>query len=1302
MDTEAGGLRGIRWRLSYRTSTLRPDNRPVDILHDFYIPALQRSVHYDRVAGYFRSTSLAAASQGFSTFVGRRGQMRLIVGADLDPDDVHAILQGDEARLTTLLNAELEQTDHWPEGVRHGVELLAWMVAHGHLEVQVAFRVHTGTGEPLAVDSLADGYVHMKWAIFTDAQGDRLYASGSLNESRTALSLNAENIDVHCDWQGEDARRRVEEAAQEFEILWQNQHPAFRVLTLPEAVRQRLISLAARVTQPTEIDGSSAAPCTVPPPSAVERLRFALLRDGPQLPGGRYVGLETAPITPWPHQTIVARRLIATWPYSYLLCDEVGLGKTIEAGLAIRSLYLSGLAKRVLICAPASLTRQWQREMASKFFLPFGRALSGSPARHEYLLPVSEERPSPSVYSPDLVIVSTGLVERRDRRSDLERMPAVDVALVDEAHYARRKNPTAGSRAAPEYGYLYTAIQESLRPRSRSLWLATATPMQLDAVEVADLLALTRRVGAFQDDPSLMQAYYEILGRLTGGRSPSASAWEFLRRAVMAVETDDPALWSFLQGTVIDGRIRLTVNRWLEHDRPPRPADLPGVRRLLFAASPLSRVMLRHKRPLLEIYREYGQLQGNLAHRHLLPLPRIVFTAQERQAYEQLEAYCRGLAAQMARHGTPQSRSAMGFLLSFLRLRFASSLFAIRETVRRRLERVEATLAGVMLTNTPENDAERLTEVLDEDEDDRDVAIALLKNRTPEDLQWEALQLRGLRRTLGDLSGPASKMTELLRILEQRRIRDTGRFQQTVIFTRFYDTLCDLVNRLQRAAPEALIGTYSGQGGQYWDEVARHMIGVERDEIKHRFLRGEIDILICTDAAAEGLNLQSADLLVNFDLPWNPMKVEQRIGRIDRIGQRHRDIHVLNLCYADSAEEIVYGRLLARLHDAGIIVGTQQMSLLPVTPDEFAKLADKTLSAETLQRQAMERAHEARQRTDSMEMSPEELYQIYERLAEQANQTPAPVDLEAIWQTLRNSIYLQQLGCRGYGEAHEQVMTLTNIPRVVDGTAMTASRTTFDVGLPTFEGRLHFATYGDPAFEAVLQHIEAFPLPECVQRLEVGVPEIPVTVVGYAVAERNSEDQPCYRLVTTWHDLATLQLDVSRSLSEAEVEPLRQRLSARARQEFAITQAVPWIEALNERAGHSQLLLGYLVAHGLLQSRLQTGAAEALFWREMQALEAICQGRDSLRVRHIPTTLGRRLAGLLFDLDLPSIGGEGYIDAPQPLLHAFIEAVCRVANGLKRRRADLATAEVISRLEREIDRLGSQLSGDTSGVYSRS
>jgi hypothetical protein len=1286
MSAEANGLRCVPWQLSYRTSTLRPDGRPVDILHDFYIPALQHSVRYDRVAGYFRSTSLAAASQGFSALVGRQGQMRLIVGADLDPDDVRAILHGSEERLAARLNGELEGAAAWPEGVRHGVELLAWMVAHGSLEVRVAFRVHLATGEPLAVDSLQDGYVHMKWAVFTDAQGNRLYTAGSLNESRTALSLNAENLDVHCDWQGERDRQRVKEAAQEFEVLWQNGHPALRVLTLPEAVRQRLISLISDVTHPTEIDGSSAAPRQVSPPSALERLCFALLRDGPKLPGGRYVGMETAPITPWPHQAVVARRLIATWPYSYLLCDEVGLGKTIEAGLAIRSLYLSGLVQRVLICAPASLTMQWQREMASKFLLPFGRALGGAPARHAYLFPGEEERSASSVYAPDLAIVSTGLIERRERRAELDRMPPVDIALVDEAHYARRKNPTAGSQAPPEYGYLYLAIAEALRPKARSLWLAAATPMQLDAVEAADLLALTRRVGAFQYDPRLMQVYYETLSGLTSNRPLRMSEWAFLRRAVLAVEAEDPSIWAFLQQTVIDGRSRLEVKRWLDQGRPPRPADLSGVRRLIFAASPLSRVMLRHTRPLLEIYRQQGQLEDTLARRHIRPIPRIVFTQQERQAYEQLEAYCRGLTAQMARQGNPQSRSAMGFLLSFLRLRFASSLFSIRETLRRCLERVEAALSDMGLADTPEPEAEGLGGLLDDDEDDRDVVIAFVKYRTPEDLQWECLQLRGMLCTLDDLSGPSSKLTEPLRTLEQRRLRDTGRFGQTVIFTRFYDTLCDMVNRLHRVAPGLLIGTYSGRGGQYWYGRAGRMVGVQRDEIKHRFLRGEIDILVCTDAAAEGLNLQSADLLINFDLPWNPMKVEQRIGRIDRIGQRHRDISVLNLCYADSAEHIVYGRLLTRLAEVGMIVGTQQMSLLPVTPEEFSELANETLSAETLERRAIERARSAQQRTASMEMPPQELYQIYARLAEQAQQTRVPIDLAAVWQTLCESRYLRELGCRLHEEGNEPFMTVSNVPGVVDGTAITTSRTLFDTGSPAFEGRLHFATYGDAVFEAILQHIEEFPLPDCIRRLEVEVPGVQASMVGYAVAEQDVDGLPHCRLVTSWDDLTTLRLDPSGSLSEPELEPLRQRLRDVARQEFAMAQAVPRIEAVNERAGRAQLQLDYLVGYGLLQSRQQTGVAESLFRREMQALEGICQGRDSVRVRRLPTAFAQRLSGLLFDLDLPQVGEEGFIDAPQPLLQASLDAIYRVANGLKRKRAELSTAEVLVRLTREIER----------------
>jgi hypothetical protein len=101
------------------------------------------------------------------------------------------------------------------------------------------------------------------------------------------------------------------------------------------------------------------------------------------------------------------------------------------------------------------------------------------------------------VFAPDYVIVSTGLVRRKDRQKELSAQEW-DTAMVDEAHYAGRSDSTAGRFVQPKYGELYRAVSETLRPRSRSLWLATATPMQLDPIEVCDLFRLTRRVGPFQ------------------------------------------------------------------------------------------------------------------------------------------------------------------------------------------------------------------------------------------------------------------------------------------------------------------------------------------------------------------------------------------------------------------------------------------------------------------------------------------------------------------------------------------------------------------------------------------------------------------------------------------------------------------------------------------------------------------------------------------------------------------------------------------------------------------------------------
>jgi ERCC4-related helicase len=255
-------------------------------------------------------------------------------------------------------------------------------------------------------------------------------------------------------------------------------------------------------------------------------------------------------------------------------------------------------------------------------------------------------------------------------------------------------------------------------------------------------------------------------------------------------------------------------------------------------------------------------------------------------------------------------------------LRFASSFYAIGETLRRRRKRVELTMHSLSQGESA-SEADREDQVAGDGEDDEAAIGELLRDRTPDDLAWELDRLDRLIDSLNTLTQTPSKFRQLLQVLDSpsRRI-GANRTKQVVVFTRFTDTLDDIVRRLRSVSTSLLIGTYSGQGGQFVDPATHDWIGIERDQVKHRFMRGEIDILVCTDAAAEGLNLQSADLLINYDLPWNPMKVEQRIGRIDRIGQKHDKVYVLNLCYAGSAEEIVYGRLLQRLARTGLIVGT--------------------------------------------------------------------------------------------------------------------------------------------------------------------------------------------------------------------------------------------------------------------------------------------------------------------------------------------------------------------------------------------
>jgi len=1267
----SGCFRDFPWRLAYRTSFTEPAN----LLHDFYLPVLARAVRYDRMAGSFRPGSLAAASQGCTAFIGREGRMRLAVAAELDSDDAPAsFAEGDTEQLSAALAHRLDGKEQWPIDVKRGMELIGWMIKHRLLEVRLALRVHVRTGAPLAFDSGEDGYLHRPWAVLTDEAGDAIYLSGALNESRARLVRNAENIEVHCDWWDERERERVRQAQCEFGDLWDNRHPAFRVIALPDAARRAVVALA-RSERLREIDGTVLSAPQTRKPSPLEWLAFALTKDAPRLPGGKYIGMDTATIEPWPHQRIVARRLIEGWPYSFLLCDEVGLGKTIESGLALRSLFLSGYLKRILIAAPAHLTAQWQREMAEKFFLPFARALSGSGVQHTWLLPFRQITQAESLYEHPLTIVSTGLMARSGRREDLEHTLGFELALLDEAQCARRANPTEGTAGHPHYNQLYTVTEKLVRPKSRSLWLATATPMQLHEVEAADLVRLTRRAGAFLYDPSLAFCYYELLSELRRAGTLEAQEWSFLNRAVRAVEQQDPAQWKYIQATVIAGAHEPELQRWLADPTGVlSPAAMQAVRRLLFAAAPLSRTMLRHTRALLEEYRLRGGLTGKLPKRTLLPIPDIHFTDQERAIYDRLQGYCAGLAERLS--GSGAMRSAIGFFLNFLQLRFASSLYAIRCTLERRQDKVAhaLNLTTPAPGEWPDEDLEQA--LFETDEGDEEATVAFVRWRTPADLTWEKLELESMLEELRDLSGTPSKFQVLLDGLQARRQGDAKRIRQTVIFTRFFDTLTDIALRLIAADRTMRLGWYSGPACRYRAPETFDWVDTSREEVNRRFLRGEIDVLLCTDAAAEGLNLQTADLLVNYDLPWNPMKVEQRIGRIDRIGQRHAEIQVLNLCYPDSAEQFVYGRLLTRLEEIMVTVGRQNISLLPISPREFQELAEGRLSGATLEARVRERLEELERRNAAFDIPAREQYEMYSRLA---SQEPLPVTLDQVFDILTRSAYLEALGCRKLEVPEGSVLLLENVPGVASGAALTASRELYERGSLALPGDLHFATWGQPVFEAVLAAVLAHKAPRCVRKIETPVPASTATLIGYAVATASG-----VKLVKSLAGLDGIEIDTSADVSEDQALALVAELEALAREEGGSCALADWVEATNEQCGRTQEAMHYFAAARLLEhiSRNQ----DVLFRSAIASLEAMLTDHDVIRIARMPVSLARGHRQLLFEVSASTKDPNNFhVDLPRFMFSVLYDAARREADALRIGREHLKVGQVVERLKREAE-----------------
>jgi superfamily II DNA or RNA helicase len=605
-----------------------------------------------------------------------------------------------------------------------------------------------------------------------------------------------------------------------------------------------------------------------------------------------------------PHQVFVTHRVTQDVEPRYMLADEVGLGKTIEAGLIFKELKARGLANRTLVVCPANLVGQWQSELESKFNERFTAYDTNTLA----YLQNSRPRENPWTVH-DQVVCSMQFVRNPARREQLEEVEW-DLVIVDEAHHMRRyleARPARGSNREETRTTHAYRLGETLSPRTSSFLLLTATPLQLHDFELFSLIELI--------DPALFQDYLSFVAYrpLVGAANEAARIVEVLERnranlpddldvgipaatlrgllrfadELDAMGQSGPNLWTVRRHCE---ETRAELNSWLENEMAraqstaerghPALTPLRQAVEELRKRHKLARVMIRN--------RKRRALPESVTSRRAVLYP-VVLRQEEHDFYWLVSRY----VAERYALAKASRDNALGFVMVSFQKMLASSTRAVRAALSRRRHKLAAGLAAIRSGDIDEDTLAGLTDSL-ESTDDMDDVIAETLTATADAVEEEIAAIDELLDAADHLPGNDSKAEALIEAI--RGILEANPQEKVLIFTQFLDTQNYLAELLSSRGWSTEV--FNGK-----------MSRTEKDFAMERF-RKDSTVLISTEAGGEGRNLQFCHIMFNYDLPWNPMKVEQRIGRLDRIGQT-KDVFVYNFAATDTLE----GRITAVLHE---------------------------------------------------------------------------------------------------------------------------------------------------------------------------------------------------------------------------------------------------------------------------------------------------------------------------------------------------------------------------------------------------
>jgi adenine-specific DNA-methyltransferase len=518
-----------------------------------------------------------------------------------------------------------------------------------------------------------------------------------------------------------------------------------------------------------------------------------------------------------------------------ILCDEVGLGKTIEAGLIISQLWAEG-KRKIIIVVPASLRKQWQNELLEKFDIP-SAIIDGS----EYKAAKKEGIFNPFVR--ENLIVITSLPFAFSKSADIKAVGKWHLVVIDEAHRLRNVYKKGNKTAQ--------GLRELFKEQPKAL--LTATPLQNSLMELYGLTS-------FVDD-KLLGTEYSFRSKFMSDR----------------------------RGLEVDNLDELKTR--------------------------LSSVYIRTLRKQVQEYIPYTN--------RISMVEDFTPSDDELRLYEIVSDYLQRAEVAAIKH------SQRALMVLIYRKILASSSFAIAQTLESLIGNLDRQLKGLQaesledLINGIDGYEEEMEEIAKKEngetiERNGEVSEEVETNFTPEDIETEIKELIGFKK-LAEGIDKNSKGDALVIALRKafEHNREMGWPEKAVIFTESRRTQHYLYNMLSNAGYREKITTFSGTnegpiGKRAYERWLQERVRHEKDgrlskeaslreALIHEF-RYHTSILIATEAGSEGINLQFCNVVVNYDLPWNPQRIEQRIGRCHRYGQKY-DVVVLNFLNRKNAAD---------------------------------------------------------------------------------------------------------------------------------------------------------------------------------------------------------------------------------------------------------------------------------------------------------------------------------------------------------------------------------------------------------------